>query len=132
MQGSTWASGRRDTSRLLLCCPSRPAVEVDGITFRRPVNVGDLIRFRSWVLRSWPSQLTPGKVRGCCGRHLPGMAYVKAVRISGGSALGCCPLLGPQLTPGKVAGGASHVNLPAAGKDAIVLAGGTWWRTSPS
>ncbi|PRW20940.1 Acyl-coenzyme A thioesterase mitochondrial [Chlorella sorokiniana] len=36
-------------------------VEVDGITFRRPVNVGDLIRFRSWVLRSWPSQHTPGK-----------------------------------------------------------------------
>lgn len=24
------------------------------------------------------------------------MAYVKAVRISGGSALGCCPLLGPS------------------------------------
>ncbi|KAI7836665.1 hypothetical protein COHA_009441 [Chlorella ohadii] len=36
-------------------------VEVDGITFRRPVNVGDLIRFNAWVLRSWPSQLTPGK-----------------------------------------------------------------------
>lgn len=74
--GTAFRKGRRDTSRLLPHCPSRTAVEVDGITFRRPVNVGDLIRFRSWVLRSWPSQLTPGKVRGLGGRHMPGMAFV--------------------------------------------------------
>jgi acyl-CoA hydrolase len=38
------------------------AVEVDRITFERPVNVGDLIKFRSWVTSAWPCQHTPGKV----------------------------------------------------------------------
>lgn len=45
------------TSRSIPVC----AVEVDHISFRRPVNVADLIRFKSWILRAWPSQLTPGK-----------------------------------------------------------------------
>lgn len=49
-------------STAYLFAGSRPrTVEVDRITFRRPVNVGDLIKFRSMVTHTWPSQLTPGK-----------------------------------------------------------------------
>ena len=46
----------------LRAAPGGTAVEVDRITFERPVNVGDLINFRSWVTRAWPCQHTPGKV----------------------------------------------------------------------
>ncbi|KAI7836532.1 hypothetical protein COHA_009597 [Chlorella ohadii] len=43
------------------------AVEVEEVTFKRPVNVGDLIKFRSQVLHTWVSPDQPDQ----------GMAYVQ-------------------------------------------------------
>ena len=40
------------------------AVEIGGITFRRPVEVGDLIKFKSWVTHTWQS--SPGQVSVVC------------------------------------------------------------------
>ncbi|KAL4433423.1 hypothetical protein ABPG77_010276 [Micractinium sp. CCAP 211/92] len=41
---------------------SRPrTIEVDRITFRRPVSVGDLLSMRSTVTHTWPSKQDPGK-----------------------------------------------------------------------
>ncbi|PSC69493.1 Acyl-coenzyme A thioesterase mitochondrial [Micractinium conductrix] len=49
-------------SAAYLFAGSRPrTIEIDRITFRRPVNVGDLITFRSMVTRTWPSARVPGK-----------------------------------------------------------------------
>lgn len=51
-------------SAAFLFSASRPrTVTVDEIQFRAPVNVGDLLRFRSWVLRSWQLDDDPSKAR---------------------------------------------------------------------
>jgi acyl-coenzyme A thioesterase 9 len=39
---------------------SRPrTVTVGEVQFRAPVNVGDLLRFRSWVLKTWQAEDDP-------------------------------------------------------------------------
>ncbi len=53
-----------------------PTVEVDRITFRRPVSVGDLLSMRSTVTHTWPSKQDPGKVRNSPGRQM--RAFVAA------------------------------------------------------
>lgn len=50
------------TAYLFSGCRPR-TVEVDRITFQRPVSVGDLISFRAWVTRAWALPDTPGQVR---------------------------------------------------------------------
>jgi acyl-coenzyme A thioesterase PaaI-like protein len=50
-------------SAAYLFSAARPrTVTVDEIQFRAPVNVGDLLRFRSWVLRTWLDEDDPSKV----------------------------------------------------------------------
>jgi hypothetical protein len=34
------------------------------VTFRRPVNIGDLMKFRSWVMHTWPSPHNHRQVGG--------------------------------------------------------------------
>ncbi|KAL4856193.1 Zinc finger MYND domain-containing protein 10 [Chlorella vulgaris] len=48
------------TAYLFSGCRPR-TVEVDRITFQRPVSVGDLITFRAWVTRAWVLPDTPGQ-----------------------------------------------------------------------
>ena len=39
-------------------------MEVEEVTFKRPVNVGDLIKFKSQVLHTWVSPEQPDQVGG--------------------------------------------------------------------
>jgi len=62
---------RRSSVTLL---PSTDAVEVEEVTFKRPVNVGDLIKFRSQVLHTWvspdqPDQASRQRPEGCMTSH---------------------------------------------------------------
>lgn len=43
--------------------PCVPAEEVGEIIFRKPVDVGDLIKFKSNVLAAWQSEEDPCRVR---------------------------------------------------------------------
>lgn len=43
------------TAYMIAACRPR-TVLVDEIQFKRPVEVGDLLRFRSWVLAAWPTK----------------------------------------------------------------------------
>ena len=40
------------------------------MTFQRPVNIGDLMKFRSWVMHTWPSPHNHGQVGGWAGAGL--------------------------------------------------------------
>jgi hypothetical protein len=42
------------------------AVEVEQVTFQRPVSVGDLMRLKSWVAHTWVAPSEPTKVRCGC------------------------------------------------------------------
>lgn len=49
------------TAYMLSAC--RPhVVMVDEIKFIRPVDIGDLVRYKSWVLKTWPLESDPTKV----------------------------------------------------------------------
>ncbi len=39
-------------------------MEVGEISFQKPVDVGDLIKFKSCVLHAWQAAQDPGKVEG--------------------------------------------------------------------
>ena len=45
------------------------AVEVEEVTFKRPVNVGDLIKFKSQVLHTWVSPDQPDQASRAGGRR---------------------------------------------------------------
>ncbi|EFN56025.1 hypothetical protein CHLNCDRAFT_145453 [Chlorella variabilis] len=49
------------TTYLFAGCRPR-AVEVEQVTFRRPVNIGDLMRLKSWVTHTWVSPHNPEQV----------------------------------------------------------------------
>lgn len=77
------------------------AVEVEEVTFKRPVNVGDLIKFKSQVLHTWVSPDQPDQARGTGDeRRQMGMRGLLCIASWGcqhglGSLCACCvvPLL---------------------------------------